>query len=371
MQRFYVKSQNSSFSSAQHRDYPTWRGADFLLFDAFHRTRYWLFLKKHDFQGTALVARGNDVVYTEGFGLASRELQVSNIPETVFRIGSITKTFTAVAIMQLQEQKLLNVQDSIDKYIPDYPEGDKITIHHLLSHTSGIPSITNLPEIAEIQLHPSTPTLAISYSKNLPLEFTPGSDCKYNDSGYIMLGAIIEAITHGSYKDYLRDNIFRPAGLQATYFEQPGSIIPQAASGYLKEENGNYVRPGFIDMSLPHAAGSLASTVGDLHRFLQALLNGTLLSSESRQALFTIQGSSIKNLINYGYGFRVGPSNKRLEGCQSSIVGHFGHIEGFGGVLIHYRDDGLTIILLTNEQKADLVLFHKEIAAIVHSYWQS
>jgi CubicO group peptidase (beta-lactamase class C family) len=328
------------------------------------------YLKNNQFEGSVLVAEGEDILFIQTYGLANREHQAPNSIDTVFRIASVSKSFTAVAILQLQETGLLSVHDTINKYLPDYPQGDKISIHHLLTHSSGIPSITELPNILEIQRQPSTPDLAIAHFKHLPLSFVAGTNCKYSDSGFIVLGKIIEIVSHQPYEDYLNDNILHPLNMSGTFLENLDSLIPHLASGYKKESNGSYSKPAFIDMSLPHAAGSIVSTVGDLHKFNLALREDLLLSKESRDSLFTLQASSEANQISYGYGFFVGPQNEGMENCHPSIVGHFGEIEGFRAASFQYLDNGLIIILLSNNETINLYPFHKKLAELTFSYWR-
>ncbi|MBA2369315.1 MAG: beta-lactamase family protein [Candidatus Protochlamydia sp.] len=327
------------------------------------------FLKANQFQGVAFVAQKGKILLNRGYGFANAEHQISNSPQTVFRIGSITKLFTAVAILQLQEKGLLNVKDPIVKYIPDYPHGDKILIHYLLSHMSGIPSIYHFPNLLEIQRQPATLSQAMAHFKDLPLQFIPGHDCASSDSGYIILGAIIENVTGQSYEAYLDKNIFRPLNLTATFYDYNHYVIPHRASGYQYKE-GKLLHAPFIDMSLPHAAGALSSTAEDLYKFDQALKGTALLSKVSLDALFTVHASNAENKIASGYGFRIGPLNRGMEECESSIVGHFATIDGFEGAFIRYQNEDLTIILLSNLQKTDVRTFHKKIAAIFLSPWR-
>ena len=326
-------------------------------------------LKENRFQGSALVAKKGQIVFKQSYGLANAEHQIHNTPQTVFRIGSITKEFTAVAILQLQEEGILKVSDSIAKYIPDYPHGDQITIHHLLSHTSGIPSIYRFPNLLEIQRQATTPLQAMAHFKDLPLSFIPGTDIESSDSGYIILGAIIERAAGKTYEEYLTENIFQPLQMNSTYYEHNHSVIPNRASGY-QENEGKLTHASFIDMSLPHAAAALSSTVEDLNRFDQALKRTDFITQSMRDALFTIHGSNAAKQIASGYGFRIGPLNRGMEGCEPSIIGHFGTIDGFESAMISYPDDDLTIILLSNIEKTDLRSFHKKIAALFHASWR-
>jgi CubicO group peptidase (beta-lactamase class C family) len=330
-----------------------------------------LFLKNSNFQGSILIAKDGNILFKKGYGLSNHEHNIHNTTDTIFRIGSITKLFTAIAIMQLQEAGKLNVNDPISKYLPSYPlHGERITIHHLLSHTSGIPSLTELPNIQEIQRHPSLPQQTLNHFQNLPLHFRPGTDCEYSDSGYIVLGAIIEAITKKSYAEYLQDQIFHPLKMNSTYFDYNHLVILHHATGYTKNEKGELSHPPYIDMSFPHASGALASTVEDLYLLDRGLKNGTLLKKESIAAIFAIQGINRNRRIAYGYGLRIGPENKGMEECEGSIVGHFGSIEGYEAAFIRYLNSDLSIILLSNVEQTPVRSLHKSLAEIIDSRWR-
>lgn len=330
-----------------------------------------LYLKENRFQGAILIAKEGKIVFQQGYGFANEEYQIPNTPHTVFRIGSLTKQFTAVAILLLQEKEMLNICDPIAKYLPGYPQGDKITIHHLLSHTSGIISITDFSNLQEIQRHPSNPLQVLAYFKNLPLEFAPGTNCKYSDSGYIVLGAIIEAITKRSYEDFIRENIFLPLKMNSTYYDHNQSIICKRATGYICKDKDKKIHANYIDMSFPHAAGALASTVDNLYKWDQALKEATILSKKSRDSLFRIQGSSNEHKINYGYGFFIGPNNFELDQARETIVGHSGTIDGFRAASFRYVDNDLTIIILSNVENTHIHNLHLGIADIIYASWRS
>jgi CubicO group peptidase (beta-lactamase class C family) len=324
------------------------------------------YLKDKGFEGAALIAKGGEILLKKGYGLANREHNVPNLPKTVFRIASLTKQITAIAILQLEQQGLLDLHDPISKFLPDYPEpqGNLITIHHLLSHTSGVAEITDFPNLAEIQRRPSTPKQVIAYFSALPLLFAPGTDCKYSNSGYIILGAVLESITGQVYSYYVKEHIFTPLGMDSSDMETSSLIIANKASGYVQEAHARY-----LDMSFPHASGALVSTVEDLHCLRLGL--GSLLNQKNREALFTVHGVNPENSLAYGYGCRVGPQNKGMEGCPESIVGHFGGIEGFSAASVYYPDHDLTIILLSNVENMPVREFHKDLAHFILSSWRS
>lgn len=327
------------------------------------------YLEENGFSGTALIAKEGKILHKRGYGLANREHGIINTPDTVYRIASLTKQISAIAIMQLAEKNKLDLHDTISKFLPEYPlpQGAQITIHHLLSHSSGIPSILEFPNLAEIQRHPATPQETMRHFSSLPLKFAPGTDCEYSDSGYIVLGAIIEAASKQAYADYIQENIFAPLGMNSSFYES-NRLIPRRASGYVQKE-GEFRHADYIDMSFPHGSGALTSTVEDLYRLGLGLK--TLLSQESRDSLFKVQAANQAGTITYGYGFRIGPKNTGMEGCRSSIIGHFGGIEGFAAASIYYPDTDITIILLSNVEKMPVKSFHKELAQLISSYWRS
>ncbi|HLL94695.1 MAG TPA: serine hydrolase domain-containing protein, partial [Spirosoma sp.] len=241
------------------------------------------------FNGTVLVGEKGQVVFKKGYGMANMEWKIPNTPDTKFRLGSITKQFTAMLIMQLVEQGKLKLDGKITDYLPDYPKatGDKITIHHLLTHTSGIPSYTGFPKFFENDSRdPYTPEAFTKKFSDLPLEFEPGTKFSYNNSGYFLLGVILEKVTGKSYATVLKESITTPLKLGDTGYDLAGPLIAKRAAGYEKR-NGSYVNAPYLDMSLPYAAGSLYSTVEDLYRWDQALYSDMLISAQAKQTMFT------------------------------------------------------------------------------------
>lgn len=321
------------------------------------------YLREKNFQGAVMIAKQGKILFSRGYGFANVEHQILNTPQTVFRLGSITKQFTAVAILQLQERGLLNVNDPISKYLPQYSHGDKITIHNLLTHTSGIPSITEFSNLCEIQLHPLTPNQVVALLQDLPLEFVPGTDCKYSDSGYILLGAIIETVSHDTYDKYVQEHIFNPLKMKSSYFDHHQNLIPNRASGYGIDLHGSVVNAEFIDMSFPHAAGSLASTVEDLYLMDLALKEEKLLSHKSMQSLFKIHASSGKNAITYGYGFFIDP--------VKHSIGHTGSIEGFNAALYRHLDHDITVIILSNQEKTQSLALEQALYSLISHSWRN
>jgi CubicO group peptidase (beta-lactamase class C family) len=302
------------------------------------------YIKAAKVQGSVLLAKSGKVVLVKGYGLANIELDVGNSPNTKFRLGSITKQFTAAAILQLQETERLRVGDPISKYIPGAPAAwNDITIRHLLTHTSGIPSYT---DAAGYERHrrerAGAPLNFISRSNSIPLEFTPGERFHYNNSGYFLLGVIIEQVSGMKYEDYLRQHIFAPLEMTSTGYDWPDTILKNRASGYSKGNDGKVVNADFLDMGQPYAAGSLYSTVQDLYKWDRALYTSKVLSAQSIEATFTPNKFDWAEGIKYGYGWGI----TQVHGHKA--VGHGGGINGFSTVIWRAIEEGATAIVLSN-----------------------
>ena len=305
------------------------------------------------FSGSLLIAKEGKVLVSKGYGLANHELDVPNTPKTIFRTGSVGKQFTAASVMQLQEQRKLNVDDTLSKYIPDYPSGDKITIHHLLTHTSGIVNVSSLPEFRQRIRLPTTLDENILLFKDKPLEFEPGEKHKYCNSGYLLLGYIIEKVSEQTYEDYLRDHIFKPLGMSHSGYDHPSTILKNRASGYNITKQGLINGP-YNDMSAPHAGGALYSTVEDLLLWDQALYTEKLLKKSSLDKMFTpFKG-------NYGYAWRIENlfGHKRIH-HGGSILG------GFQAHIARYVDDKILIVFMCNQQPTNTRKISEDLAAIV------
>jgi CubicO group peptidase (beta-lactamase class C family) len=287
------------------------------------------------FSGSVLVARGGKIILTKGYGMANYELGVPNTPDIKFRLGSVTKQFTAMAILQLEEQGKLKVTDTVQSIFPDYPGGDKITIHHLLTHTSGIPSLTEFPDYPKTMALPSTTLQTVARFKDMPLEFAPGERFSYSNSGYILLGAVIEKVTGRSYEDFVDENIFKLLGMKNSGYDHASTILKNRASGYEFPGDG-MANASYIDMSIPHAAGALYSTVGDLYIWDRALYTDTLISEADKTRMFT------PFLNNYAYGWMTGS----LAGHKN--IRHSGGINGFTTDISRFPDDDACVIVLNN-----------------------
>ncbi|MCK7490937.1 MAG: beta-lactamase family protein [Comamonadaceae bacterium] len=249
------------------------------------------------FSGSVLVARGGQIVLRKGYGMANYELSVPNGPETKFRLGSITKQFTAMAILQLESQGKLAVSDTVETVFPGFPNGGRITIRHLLTHTSGLPNMTEFPDYAKTMALPSTALETVGRFKDLPLDFEPGERLSYSNSGYVLLGAIIEKVAGRSYEEFVRENIFRPLGMDDTGYDHPDAILKNRASGY-EFADDRLANARYIDMTIPHAAGGLTSTVDDLYKWDRALYTDKLLPRRRPgQAVRAVQGELRVRLV--------------------------------------------------------------------------
>lgn len=298
-----------------------------------------------DLRGSVLVARGDTVLLSKGYGVADEASGAPNTATTRFRIGSITKQFTAMAILILQEQGKLRVEDSICRYVSDCPEAWRpIALRHLLTHTSGIPNYTDLPDFPALIETPATLDQLIARFRSLPLQFTPGARWSYSNSGYILLGAVIERVSGQSYSAFLQDHIFTPLGMRGASYDANTPPSPQHATGYLSAHH----QPVYLDMSEFGPAGALASTVEDLYRWDRALIAHRLVSQQTMAAMFTpaipcpAGGCALPSDRGYGYGWFIAAE------AGQTLIYHLGRIDGFLTYNGFSRPDDITVVLLSN-----------------------
>jgi len=226
----------------------------------------------HFFRGAVLVGIDGKIVFEKAYGLGDEEWNAENTVHTKFRIASLSEQFTAACILLLQERGRLNVHDPISRYLSGLPPAwQPITIHQLLTHTSGIPNYTSSPEIAKIDRTGATPQQMIELVADKPLDFTPGANWSYSNSGYILLGMIVEKISGQSYADFLKTNILEPLGMRDSGYDRAKDILKERASGY-EIIDGHIANADFIDMSVPFSAGGIYSTVEDMYRWNEALI---------------------------------------------------------------------------------------------------
>jgi D-alanyl-D-alanine carboxypeptidase len=292
-------------------------------------------VRKHRLSGAVSVAKDGKPVLRKGYGLANAEWDIPNTPDTKFRIGSITKQFTAVAILQLVEQGKLKLDDPIARHYDGAPAAwEKVTIHHLLNHTSGIPSYTNIKGFFQSSgsRNPLTSAEIVKITQDKPLEFEPGSQYNYNDSAFVLLGHLVEKLSGMKYDAYLREKILTPAGLTDTGYDWTGTVLRKRASGYSPDGTNTT----YLDMTLPHGAGAMYSTVDDMVQWDRALIAGKLIGKESWTKM-TTPGRS-----NYGYGLII----KTIAGHNSQS--HGGGINGFNTHFMRFPDDGVVIAVFSN-----------------------
>jgi CubicO group peptidase (beta-lactamase class C family) len=300
--------------------------------------------KYRQFNGTALVAENGKIIYKSGFGMANMEWGLPNTPDTKFRLGSITKQFTAMATLQLVDQGRIKLDGTISDYLPDYRKdiGQKVTIHHLLTHTSGIPSYTSQPGFFQnVSRNPYKVGEFVTKYASGELEFEPGAKYSYNNSGYFLLGAIIERVTGKTYEQVLQENIFGPLGMKNTGYDHHNTIIEKRAAGYEKRPEG-YANAPYLDMSIPYAAGSLYSTVEDLYLWDQALYTDKLISAKSKEVMYK------PFLENYAYGWVVSDASFKLNDQPVQVIRHGGGINGFSTVLERFPKEKNLIVILDN-----------------------
>jgi CubicO group peptidase (beta-lactamase class C family)/ketosteroid isomerase-like protein len=298
------------------------------------------YLARRDFSGAILIARGDKVLLRKAYGMASYELAVPNTPDTEFRIASLTKTFTAAAVVMLQEQGRLSFDDRLSKFLPDFPSGEKITVLHLLRHEGGVPD----PDYAALYYKQVPLDELIDSFKHKPLQFEPGSRSEYSNAGYVILARIVEKVSGKSYSDFLRDHIFAPLGMADTgYFDQ-ASIVRNRASGYAPA-------PGPLglenvpaeDPSLDVGSGCLSSTVNDLYKWAQAVRSERFFK---RTAL----------KYPFGWGKREQYGHRYIE--QSGLT------PGFLSHLIVFLDEPVDVVCLGNVQSGLFGLLEKDLTAI-------
>ena len=292
------------------------------------------YLKEIQYNGSILIVKNGKIVISKGYGMANFENKIPNMPNTIFRIGSITKQFTAVSILQLQEQGLLNVEDTLNKYISDYPSGNKITLRHLLTHTSGIAEHTVPKNLLNLQKE-NAPKDIIDLFKKQPLDFKPGTRFNYSNSNYVLLGYVIEQMSGVTYAQYIADHIFKPLQMNNSSYDKNDFDTQKHATGYVGS-NLNYFPPAYkIDMSVPYAAGAISSTVEDLYLWDQALYTTKLLTKTSIDTMFT------PFLSGYAFGWIVSKIEK-------GVVEHGGGIPGYTSLIRRNMNEMNTVILLSN-----------------------
>lgn len=291
---------------------------------------------RDEFSGSVLVARDGEVLLDKGYGFANREWRAPNDGDTRFRLASLTKQFTAVAILLLAERGQVDIEAPVKTYLPDAPAAwDRVTLRHLLNHTSGIPNYVAFPEHEALRMQPAATAELIARFRDRPLEFQPGERWTYSNSGYVLLTAVIERASGRSYAEFVAENLFQPLGMADSGYDSHAAIIPRRASGYVPTDRG-VVNAAYVDMSVPSGSGGLYSTTHDLLKWEQGLFGGRLLRPESL-ALLTTPG-----LNDYALGLIV------VEGRGRKLIIHNGSIDGFHTYMAYDAGDRTAVIVLSN-----------------------
>jgi CubicO group peptidase (beta-lactamase class C family) len=319
--------------------------------------------KQGRFSGAVLIAKDDKILLRKGYGMANFELNVPNTPDTVFRIGSITKMFTAFSILQLEERGLLKTTDPAVKYIPELPATwSAITIHELLCHKSGIPDFINAKAYGELD-NPLHVENAVKEYADKPLLSPPGETLRYSNSGYILLGRIVEKISGQTYEEYLQANILGPAGMTHTAFDHATPLVPNRANGYnFDGEAIVNTKPG--DAAYGGAAGALRSTLYDLLRFDGLLKSGKLFSPAITAKAWTPYGHwfappPLSLEADYGYGWMIGNS------FGHRYIGHGGWVNGFVSQFMRFPDDHAVLIVLSNIETGTYIKVTDDLTAIL------
>ena len=305
------------------------------------------------YSGAILIAQKGKVVFRKGYGMANYELDVANTPQTKFHIASVSKPFTATAIMILEERGQLSVRDPLSKYIPDYPNGDKITIHHLLTHTSGIANVNNFPQYNDWSRFPQTPASLIEKFKDRPLNFPPGERYDYSNSNYNLLAFIIEKVSGKGYGAFLQETIFGPLGMADTAHDgAPSAVVKNMATGYVPVGFSELEEAPYLDWTIKTGNGSLYSTVDDLFRWDRALYTEKIIKKATRDRMFTPQVDGV------GYGWFI---SRRLN---RDCIRMSGRSPGFQCELQRYVKDDVCVIVLGNNYSGAASFMIDSVAAI-------
>ncbi len=307
----------------------------------------------NEFTGTVLVARKGKIIYEKAFGMADREWNVPNTIDTKFEIGSITKQFTASCVLQLANEGKLSLDDKLSKYFPDFPKADSVTIHMLLTHTSGIKDYTELQEFGKMATLPIEKDTMVALIKKQPFDFSPGTKWNYSSSGYYLLGYIIEKVTGKSYSDYVLENVIQKAGLKNTCVNRWDTILPYRAKGYEKTQNEGWKNANYISMEGPFSAGAISSTIEDLYQWNKALFSNKIISPTMLSKMTT------PYMEHYGYGLSIDTFHHHLR------IGHGGRINGFTSFLGYFPSDDVVVVGLSNNGNNFMVSIVNALAAIL------
>ncbi|AWC33637.1 serine hydrolase domain-containing protein [Bacillus cytotoxicus] len=301
------------------------------------------YLKDRAFNGTVLVTDKEHIILNKGYGYADVQKKIENTPQTKYRIGSITKTVVATSILQLQEQGKLNIQDNVHTYIPSFPADKNITLYHLLTHTSG------LPEKGKGRVNPASRLNLVNWIGSQQLEFPAGTGWRYTDYNYMVLAYIVETISQKPLGEYIKENIFGPAEMHESGM---GNAVPgeqHLAKGYKKQDNLLVLAPK-LGMDWLYGCGEMYTTVGDMKKLDEAIINGKLLSKKSRQAMFTPSPER-----KYAYSFYI----------YNDYFHNHGVLAGWNTFNNFNKDKGIFVILFSNVKNSMDDDFNKEFRKMV------
>jgi CubicO group peptidase (beta-lactamase class C family) len=289
--------------------------------------------------------------------MSNLELDVVMKPENVFQIGSMTKQFTAVGILMLEEEGKIDLEDDVRKYIPDFPvQGDQLTIRQLLNHTSGIKDFTKMKTIMTIARNDLSPKELVDFFKAEPVDFLPGEKFEYNNSGYVVLGYVIELVSGMSYKDFVEQRIFQKLGMKDSRYASDRELVKNRAYGY-HDRNG-YTNKMWVSLNIPYASGSLMSTVDDLLIWQNALNTNKLLKQETLRKAFTPGTLSNGETLTYGFGWHI----KDLEGVP--VREHGGSVFGFKSMGVYLPEQDIYVVGLSNCDCNSPTVLTREIAKL-------
>ncbi len=300
------------------------------------------YYKPNEPGAVVLVAKNGKTIFRKAYGLADAAKGTPMTADMQLRLGSITKQFTSTAILMLVDEGKIKLDDDITRFFPDYPtHGKRITVEHLLNHTSGIASYTGKPAFAVHMMEDIGVTAMVDSFKNDPLDFEPGTRYKYNNSGYFLLGAIIEKVSGQAYADFLEQRIFKPLGMNDTAYDGKEHGKAVRAAGHSRGASG-FVPSTAVSMTQPYAAGALVSTVDDLARWDAAVTAGKLLKPATWQRAFTKATLADGKRPDYGYGWGIGT----LRGVPS--IEHGGAINGFNAYAVRIPSEQVYVVVLRN-----------------------
>jgi CubicO group peptidase (beta-lactamase class C family) len=289
------------------------------------------------------VRRGDEVIYESGLGLADLENQVAATPETIFQIGSITKSFTSILIAQLAVEGRIDLDAPVSTYLPDYRgPARNAPVRTLMNHTSGLVNYTNAPSFPHGTRRDFTRAEILAFFENEPLMFEPGTAFSYSNSGTYLLGLIVEAVTGQEYATFVRERVFAPLGLEHTYFGSWEQIISHRAHGYVRTEDG-FVNAPELDALIPFSAGALDSNVRDIQRYLDQVHRQNALGDQVRNILYTQASLGDGSTLDYALGAIL---IRDWEGHRK--IAHAGDIDGFSAYMSYYPDDNISIVVLAN-----------------------